>query len=74
MSEQPYRPRRRHRLTCAFGYLTVAPVDGHLGPRQVHDERALPSGSVDGVGAGPEPARAVSVVRLVKRRVIEAVE
>lgn len=74
MCEQQYRPRRRHRVTCAFGYLTVAPIDGHLGPRRAHDEYALPSGRVDVVDAGLDPARAVPVVRRVTRRVIEAVE
>lgn len=73
MSEQQFRPRRRHRLTCAFGYLAVAPIDGHLGPRQPHDGHALPSDRVDGVETGLEPARP-PVVRRITRRVIEAVE
>lgn len=68
MSEQQYRPRRRHRLNCAFGYLTVAPIDGHLGPRRAHDEHALPSRGIDRVDPGHEPARRLT------RRVIEAVE
>lgn len=74
MSEQQHRPRRRHRLTCAFGYLTVAPIDGHLGARQANYEPAVPLGRIDGADAGQEPARAVPVVRRVSRRVIEAVE
>jgi hypothetical protein len=73
MIEQQYRPRRRHRLTCAFGYLTVAPIDGHLGPRQAR-EHALPSDRVSGVDAGREPGRPVPVVRRIVRRVTEAVE
>lgn len=74
MSEQQHRPRRRHRLTCAFGYLTVAPIDGHLGARQANYEPAVPLGRIDGADAGQEPARPVPVVRRVTRRVIEAVE
>jgi hypothetical protein len=73
MTEQQYGPRRRHRLTCAFGYLTVAPIDGHRGPLQAH-EPALPSARVSGVDAGREPDRPVPVVRRIVRRVVEAVE
>lgn len=74
MSDQHYRPKRRHRQNCAFGYLTVAPIDGHLGLRRPHDEHALPSDRVDGVDAGREPDRSVPVVRRVTRRVLEEVE
>jgi hypothetical protein len=74
MSDQHYRPKRRHRQNCAFGYLTVAPIDGHLGPRRPHDEHELPSNRVDGVDSGREPDRPVPVVRRITRRVIEEVE
>lgn len=71
MIEQQHRSARRHRQTCAFGYLTVAPIDGHLGPRQARDGHVLPSERVD---AGLEPARPAPVMRRITRRVVEAVE
>lgn len=74
MSEQQRRPRRRHRLTCAFGYLTIAPIVGHLGARLANPERAMPLGRINETDAGQEPARAAPVVRQVRRRATGAFE
>ena len=74
VGDKEVRHRRRHRQTCAFGYLTVAPITGHLGPLQAHDEHALPLERVDNVHGGQWQAPVQPVIRRVTRRVIEAVD
>lgn len=75
MSEMQHRSRRRHRQDCAFGYLTVAPIDGHLEARHATEIDArvdpYPPGDVDG---STRNKTAVVVVRRLQRRKADIVE
>lgn len=77
MTVMQHRSRRGRRQDCAFGYLTMAPIDGHPKDRQASEADACTGARLAHDGSnehGPGPASAVLVVRWPQRRTFEATE